>query len=43
MQRISTTRTYLHRLDYWISSVNTLFEYTNYLQFHSQLIIHFIS
>ena len=36
MYNISTTSTYLHKFDYWIGIVNTLFE-------HTQLINHVIS
>ena len=31
MHRITTTRTYLHRLGYWIGSVKTLFEHTLFI------------
>ena len=40
MYNISATRTYLRKLGYWISIVNTIFEHN---LIHSKLINHVIS
>ena len=31
MYKINTTRSYLHKVGYWISIVNTLFEYIHFI------------